>query len=308
MMSLPRVPDPLPPAVARPRRQVKAVMAQSLREQGATSRTAAAWRWALTGDVKSPVRQSPATGIPPDREQITAEARHDPRDDSPGYRRLAGPLWVGDRDLDRRFARLALLWLAGLHDLVPLSAADRGKYVGARLHFARTDDDILQVRVSVLNRILADPAPEPVSAAQAAGPWTMTAGQMNTFYLNGTLMFLMWIMGDGRDGPLTSERSAHIPPDADDIEIELAALDVILAQGRDPECPAEPGTYPPPQYGEGVDAAFRWLTGEDTRPPVDHHGCGAYFPCPGDRRCICEQARRCLHGQCPACATRPCGL
>ena len=27
MMSMPRVPDPLPPAIARPRRQVKAVMA-----------------------------------------------------------------------------------------------------------------------------------------------------------------------------------------------------------------------------------------------------------------------------------------
>lgn len=307
-MSLPSVPDPLPPPIVRPPRQIEAVMAQALREHGADSRTAIAWRWALTGDVESPVRQAPSTGIPPDREQIIAEARHDSHDDPPGYRRLAGPLWLSDRDTGRRYARLALLWLAGVHDLVPLAAADRGQYVGARLHFARTDDDILQVRASVLNRVLADPVPDPISAAQASRPWTMTAGQMNTFYLNGTLMLLMWVTGDSTDGPLTGQPALHTPPDADDIEIELAALDVVIAQGCDRECPAEPGTYPPPQYGEGVDAAFRWLTGEDTQPPVDHHGCGAYFPCPGDRRCICERARRCLHGQCPACATRPCGL
>ena len=164
------------------------------------------------------------------------------------------------------------------------------------------------MRTSVLSRVLADPMPDPVSAAQAARPWSMTAGQMNTFYLNGTLMFLMWITGDSKDGPLTGQPAAHTPPDADDVEIELASLDIVVAQGRDRDCPAEPGTYPPPQYGEGIDAAHRWLTGEDTRPPVDHHGCGAYFPCPGDRRCTCEQVGRCLHGQCPACATRPCGL
>src|SRR6185437_2583420 len=75
--------------------------------------------------------------------------------------------------------------------------------------------------------------------------------------------------------------AAHTPPDADDVEIELASLDIVIAQGRDRDRPAEPGTYPPPQYGEGIDAAYRWLTGEDTRPPVDHHGCGAYFPLPG---------------------------
>jgi hypothetical protein len=307
-MNLLSVPDPLPAAVIRPRRQVKAVMQQSLREQGTSGRTAAAWQWALTGNVTSPVRRDQATGTPPDRARIAAEARYDPRDDPPGYRRMAGPLWVSDRDTDRRFARLVLLWLAGSCDLVPLAAGDRGRYVGARLYFARTDEDIRQVRTAALDRILADPMPQPVSAMQAARPWTMTAGQMNTFYLNGTLMFLMWVTGDSQDGPLTSQPAAHTPPDADDVEIELAALDVVVMQGRDRDYPAEPDTYPPPQYGEGIDAAFRWLTGEDTRPPVDHHGCGAYYPCPGDRRCACEEAGRCLHGQCPACATRPCGL
>jgi hypothetical protein len=279
-----------------------------MREQGTVGPTAAAWRWVLTGEVASPIRQVQAAGISPDREQIAAEAGHDPHDDPTGYRRLAGPLWISDYDTSRRFARLVLLWLAGVHDVVPLAAPDRGKYVGARLHFARTDADVLQVRTAALNRILAEPVAQPISAAQASHPWTMTAGQMNTFYLNGSLMFLMWVTGDSKSGPLTDQAAAHTPPDTDDVEIELAALGTILAQGRDRDCPAEPRVYPPPQYGEGVDAAFRWLTGEDTRPPVDHHGCGAYFPCPGDRRCICEQVGRCLHGQCSACATRPCRL
>src|SRR5690242_14675724 len=101
-MKLPHIPDPLPAAVVRSPHQITAVMTQSMREQGTAGRTAAAWRWALTGDVASPIRQTPAAGIPPDREQIAAEARHDPHDDPPGYRRLAVPLWISDRDTSRR--------------------------------------------------------------------------------------------------------------------------------------------------------------------------------------------------------------
>ena len=283
------------------------MLKQSLLEQGIGSCTAAAWQWALVGSVPSPIRNAPASGIPPGREEIAAEARHDPRDDPPGYRRLAGPLWISDRDDDRRFARLVLLWLAGIYDLVPLAAPDRGKHVGARLFFARTDDDIRAVRARALNAILAD-VPEPITAAEAARPWSMAADQMNAFYLNGTLMFLTWVTGDNPVGPLTGHPPTQAPPGADDLEIELATLNAVVMQGRDSEYPPEPGTYPPPQYGEGIDAATRWLTGEDTIPPVDHHGCGAYHPCPGDRRCTCEAAGRCLHGQCPACASQPCGL
>lgn len=302
------VPGRLPPAITRPPAQVRDVMAQSLREQGTISRTATAWQWALRGTVPSPVRQAPALGTPPGREQMAAEARHDLFDDPPGYRRLSGPLWISDPDTDRRFARLVLLWVAGIHDIVPLAAADRGMYVGARLSFARTDDDIRVVRRRALDAILADPVSEPITAAQAARPWSMRPDQMNAFYLNGTFMFLAWILGDNPTGPLTGQQPTRIPPSADDLELELATLDPVMMQGRDPEYPVEPGTYPPPQYGEGIDDAARWLTGEDITPPVDHHGCGAYHPCPGDRRCTCEAAGHCLHGKCPACATRPCGL
>ena len=52
--------------------------------------------------------------------------------------------------------------------------------------------------------------------------------------------------------------------------------------------------------------AHDWATGEDGKPPADHHGCGDYYPCPGDRRCSCEAAGHCLRGQCPACTERIC--
>ena len=44
-----QIPGTLPATVTRPRPLIEAVMAQSLREQGPGSRTAAAWRWVLTG-------------------------------------------------------------------------------------------------------------------------------------------------------------------------------------------------------------------------------------------------------------------
>jgi len=302
------VPDPLPPAITRPAGQVAEVMAQSLREQGSAGPTAQAWRWALTGNGPSPVRMLPGAGDPPSRDVIAAEARHDNHDDPPGSRRLTGPLWVSDPDPGRIAARRVLLWVAGIHDIIPLTAPDRGKYVGGRLFFARTDDEIRRVRQCALDRMLADSVPERITAEQAARPWTMNAAQMNAFYLHGTFAFLVWITGDKREGPLTGRAPQETPPGADDLADELATLGAVVMQGRESGQPAEPGNYPPPQYGEGIDAAVRWLSGEYTDPPVDHHGCGAYYPCPGDRRCSCEAAGYCLHGKCPACATRPCGL
>jgi hypothetical protein len=77
-------------------------------------------------------------------------------------------------------------------------------------------------------------------------------------------------------------------------------------QGREGQPPAEPGQLPPPQWGEGVEQAHDWATGEDSKPPADHHGCGDYYPCPGDRRCLCEAAGYCLQGRCPACTDMIC--
>ena len=67
--------DDLPATVTRPPAQLCSVLARSLGEQGATGRTALAWRWALTGACPSPVTLvTPATG-PPDRREILDEAK-----------------------------------------------------------------------------------------------------------------------------------------------------------------------------------------------------------------------------------------
>ncbi len=68
------VPGPLPAAITRSRQHVQAVLAQSLLEMGQDGRAALAWQWALTGTRPSPVTLSLATGYPPSREDILAEA------------------------------------------------------------------------------------------------------------------------------------------------------------------------------------------------------------------------------------------
>jgi hypothetical protein len=50
-----------------------------------------------------------------------------------------------------------------------------------------------------------------------------------------------------------------------------------VLQGRPGGVPVEPGRYPPPQYGEGIQAAIRWLRGETAAAPVDAAGRGPYL-------------------------------
>ena len=142
-MDATRIPGQLPATITRPRPLIEAVMAQSLCEQGPGSRTAAAWRWVLTGHGPAPVSDTPGTGHPPGLDDITAEARHG---DGTQWKRW--PPWRNafDHDSDRQQARRVLRWLTGAADAIPLLDLDRGQYVGARLYFARTDDELRQVR------------------------------------------------------------------------------------------------------------------------------------------------------------------
>src|ERR1700689_407024 len=68
------LPDPLPPAITRPRDQVQAVAAQSLTETGPHGHAALAWTWALTGTSPAPITLSPEPGQPPSRTEILAES------------------------------------------------------------------------------------------------------------------------------------------------------------------------------------------------------------------------------------------
>ena len=134
-----QLPGPLPATVTRPRPLIEAVMAQSVREQGPDSRTAQAWQWVLTGQGPSPVSRTPGTGTPPSTDDIAAEARYDSTPPECGW-----PPWryAHDRNPDRQQARRVLRWLTGAADAIPLLDPGRGRYVGARFHFARTDEEI----------------------------------------------------------------------------------------------------------------------------------------------------------------------
>jgi hypothetical protein len=119
-----QIPEPLPVIVTRSRQLIKAVAAQSLREQGSDSRTARAWRWVLTGQGLSPVSEAPGTDHPPDLDGIAAEARHDT--DPP---ECAWPPWRYNLDPvpDRRQARRVLRWLTGAADATSTRKAGCGR-------------------------------------------------------------------------------------------------------------------------------------------------------------------------------------
>ena len=172
-----QIPDPLPPTVTRPRPLLEAVMAQSLREQGPGSRTASAWQWVLTRHGPSPVSRTPGTGIQPGPDDISAEARYDTTPPECGW-----PPWKGarDRDPDRQQARRVLRWLTGAADAIPLLDPGRGRYVGARFHFARTDEEIRTVRGWALHGLREHgdlPADIPIWRAER--PWQWPAQWMN---------------------------------------------------------------------------------------------------------------------------------
>jgi hypothetical protein len=290
-----RIPGQLPATVTRPGPLIEAVMAQSLREQGPDSRTAAAWRWVLTGDGASPVSGTPGTGRPPGPEEITAEARH-------GSPPMSWPPWryAFDRDPDRQQARRVMRWLTGAADAIPLLDHARGRYVGARFYFARTDEEIRRVRSWALRGLRQhEDLPDHIPPRQAERPWQWPKSWMDAAWLRGTIAYLDWVLGDESTTPLTHQHSplpkggTLTDPDprqamawrnmygvgsgpwAIDEEL-MVNLDAVILQGRPGQGPAEPAEWPPPQWGEAADQAHAWVTGEDAKPPVDHHGCGDY--------------------------------
>jgi hypothetical protein len=322
------VPGTLPPTVIRSRPLVAAVLAASLDEQGPGSRTASAWRWLLTGQGASPVSGTSGPGSPPGPDEITAEARYGVDTVPP---ECGWPPWRHRRDFDpdRQQARRVLRWLTGAADAIPLLDPARGRHIGARFHFARTDEELRRVRDWAFHGLAEHgDLPENMPAWRAERPWRWPASWMNAAWLRGTIAYLDWILGEGQVSPLSRKRIplnrvatlAHPELARQDwvamrgvgvgianIEEEMMVyLDAVIMQGREGQPPAEPKRYPPPQWGEGVQQAHDWATGEDSRPPADHHGCGDYHPCPGQIRCVCEAAGQCLGGQCPACLDNIC--
>lgn len=324
------VPATLPATIIRPRSVVIAVMTQSQEECTSISRTVCAWQWAITGCEPSPVSWTLPAGNLPTAAQIIDEARHGSDASAP---ECGWPPWrdANDPDPDRQQARRVLRWLTGAADAIPLLDPARGRYIGARFHFARTDEEIKRVRDCALHGLTehGDLPPE-MPPWRAEKPWQRPASWMNEAWLHGAIAYIDWIMGDtpitplsGRHSPLdpVTTLASPEPPYAQadliamrgvgcgvaNIEEELMTyLDAVIMQGHEGQPEAQPDRYPPPQWAEGVQQAHDWVTGEDSKPPADHHGCGGYHPCPGDLRCACETAGYCLRGQCPACTEHIC--
>ncbi len=98
---------------------------------------------------------------------------------------------------------------------------------------------------------------------------------MNAAWLRGVRDLLDWILGERAVSPL-GQRAADLPI-ALDLDHEDLTADEVILQGRPGGTLVDPETYPPPQYGEGIQAAIHWLRGEATVSPVDQNGSSPYL-------------------------------
>jgi hypothetical protein len=262
------VPEQLSPAIARPRHHVEAVLAQSLREVGINGRAALAWQWALTGTRPSPVTLSLAPGRPPSREEILGEAAAEPEGST-------APPGAPSEFYDQlRETRAILAWLAGGSDEIPVDGDNRGRLIGARGDYARTDGDIREALDHALLGLKTFDLPEPIPPSDAKHPWRWNAAWMNAAWLRGVRDILTWVLGQTPTSPLC-QRTIGLPTTYD-LTHERAAADDVVLQGRPGGHPVDPAAYPPPQYGEGIQAAIAWLRGETTTPPTDYKGHSPY--------------------------------
>jgi hypothetical protein len=116
--------------------------------------------------------------------------------------------------------------------------------------------------------------PETIDPDAAARPWQWPPAWMNAAWQRGVGDLLDWVLGDRPDAPITGRTTASSPTVYDLTYEEAAAADVA-AQGRVGP-PVDPAHYPPPQYGEAIQATIAWLRGESTVPPVNRSGKGPY--------------------------------
>jgi hypothetical protein len=150
------IPEQLSSAIARPRGHVEAVMNQSLSEVGPDGRAALAWQWALTGFRPSPITLSLPRGGPPSSEEILAEAAAEPEGST-------APPGVPTNFSDQiRETRAILTWLTGSTDEIPVDDDNRGRLIGARDDYARTDDNIRHTLNHALLGLKAFDLPEPM--------------------------------------------------------------------------------------------------------------------------------------------------
>ena len=263
-----QIPRSLPGAIVRPREHIEAVLEQSLREMGDQGRTALAWTWALTGSRPSPVTLSLPAGHPPTRADILAEADTDPEGST------APPGVPSDYCDQLGEARRVLLWLTGQTDEIPVDAANRGRLIGARDDYARTDAEIRHIRDRAQRGLDAFGLLDPTDPRDVTDPWRRSPEWMNTAWLRAVRDLLDWVLGDRPTAPLSGR--AMDPPTAYDLTLEENIAADIILQGRPGGLPTDVTAYPPPQYGEAIHATARWLRGETTVAPIDDHSNSPY--------------------------------
>jgi hypothetical protein len=111
--------------------------------------------------------------------------------------------------------------------------------------------------------------------ADALNPWRWEPAWMNAAWLRGVHDLLDWVLGDRSASPLGQEVIGL--PTARDLDYEDLEADDVVSQGRPGRTMVAPEVYPPPQYGEAIQATIRWLWGVIIVSPVDRHGHGPYL-------------------------------
>jgi hypothetical protein len=171
-----------------------------------------------------------------------------------------------DFDDEFGYAWAILTWLTGKSDEIPLDDDQRGRFIGARDDYARTDAEIRHVRDDAVKSLAAFDLPKPMDPADAANPWRWPPAWMNAAWQRGVRDLLDWVLGSRPVSPLCHRVVAGLPA-VYDLSYKEAAANDIAAQGRPAGPPIDPVVYPPPQYGEAIIATISWLRGESTCLP-----------------------------------------
>lgn len=161
---------------------------------------------------------------PPTRERILAEADADPEGST------APPSVPTDFCDQLGEARRILAWLAGASDEIPLDDDNRGRFIGARDNYARTDEEIRQIRDDAQNGLVTWDLPDPMDPADVRNPWRWNARWMNAAWLRGVRDLLDWVLGYRESSPLCGWSVAL--PSVCDLNYEDSMAGDVVLQGR----------------------------------------------------------------------------
>ncbi len=252
-------------AVVRHREHVEAVRAQSLLELGRDGRASLAWEWALTGTRPAPITLAAALGAPPTLEGIAVEAM------AAAQVGASLPGVPGDYQGQIGEARRILAWLAGTSDQIPLDDDNRGRFVGARDDFARTNREMSEIlswaRLGLSRR--------DHKATAAASDRVTYRHSAEALWLSGVRDLLEWVLGLAEASPLC-HRAAGLPCSYD-LSYEFEAAVDLAAQSRhaEPPCNTSSAAVALP-YAEAIQATISWLRGDVTDAPANALGQGPY--------------------------------